>query len=159
MKKNDLFNFLKQDNISTKLVNKEESETIIKKIISIANGDSLHYLWSNYKSNSFIIRKKLSCNLDLYIKALTNIIVYNDIYFIIDKVCFSDSEDNLVIKLSKIELLELLCKFYWEFDEIYILDTDCTDFISINHNFELSLYGDKRLDLCKKTLERIEELP
>lgn len=77
-------------------------------------------------------------------------------YFIIDKVCFSDFNDNLVVKLSKAELVELLYEFYWELDEIYIFDIDFNFFISLNHNFELSLYGNKRLDLCKKTVEKIE---
>lgn len=77
-------------------------------------------------------------------------------YLIIDKVCFSDYDDDLVMRLSKAELVELLYEFYWELDEIYIFDMDCSAFISLNHNFELSLYGNIRLDLCKKTLEKIK---
>ena len=156
MEKRYILDFFKQKNISPRLINKGESEKIIKRMISIANGDKLHYLWSNYKSNSFIIQKKISCNLDLYIKTLHNVIIFNDMYFIIDKVCFSDFNDNLVMKLSKAELVELLYEFYWELDEIYIFDIDFNFFISLNHNFELSLYGNKRLDLCKKTVEKIE---
>lgn len=155
MKKSILFNFLK-NNVSTQLINKNESEKIIRKIIAIANGEKLHYLWSNYKSNSFIIQKKISCNPNLYIKTLNNIIVFNNMYLIIDKVCFSDYDNDLVVKLSKAEIIELLYEFYWELDEIYIFDMDCSVFISLNHNFELSLYGNKRLDLCKKTLEKIK---
>lgn len=155
MKKNNLFDFFKQENISFRLVNKKESEEIISKLISIANGDKLHYLWSNYKSDSFINRTKISCDPDLYIKTLSNIIVFNEMYFIIDKVCFSDFDDDLVIEMSKAELVELLHEFYWELDEIYIFDTDCSIFISLNHNFELSLYGDKRSDICKKVLEKL----
>lgn len=158
MEKNNLFNFFKQKNISIRLVNKKESEEIISKMVSIANGDKLHYLWSNYRSDSFITRKKVSCDPDLYIKTLSNIIFFNDMYFIIDKVCFSDFDDDLVIELSKADLVELLHEFYWELDEIYMFEPDRSVFISINHNFELSLYGDKRSDLCKKALEKLTEI-
>ncbi len=143
MRKSDLFNFLEQKNISAKLIDKDESEIIIKQIVSVADGDNLHYLWSNYKSDSFIVRKKISCDPDIYIKTLAETIVFNDVYFIIDKVCLSDSDDHLVFRLSKSALLELLHEFYWEFDEIYISDTECSMIISLNHNFELSLFGDK----------------
>lgn len=142
MKKSDIFNFIEHKNISSDFINKEESKIIIEQIISIADGENLHYLWSNYKSDSFIIRKKISCDPDIYIKTLTETILFNDVYFIIDKVCFSDSDDHLVFRLSKSALLELLYEFYWEFDEIYISDVECSMIISLNHNFELSLFGD-----------------
>lgn len=68
MKKSDIFNFIEHKNISSDLINKEESKIIIEQIITIADGENLHYLWSNYKSDSFIIRKKISCDPDIYIK-------------------------------------------------------------------------------------------
>ena len=155
MEKSILLNFFKQKNISNVLVNEEESEKIIKKLINIANGDKLHYLWSNYKSNSFIIRQKVSCNLDSYIKTLSDIIVFDNMYFVVDKACLSDFYNDLVFELSKAEIIELMREFYWELDEIYIVDIDCSVFIALNHNFELSLYGDKRLDLCNKILKKL----
>lgn len=158
MEKNNLFNFFKQSNRLIRLVKQKESEEIIRKMISVANGDKLHYLWSNYRADSFIIRKKVSCDPDLYLKTLNNTIVFDDMYFIIDKVCLSDCDDDLVIELSKADLIELLHEFYWDLDEIYMFDPDPSVFISINHNFELSLYGDKGSALCKKILEKIAEI-
>lgn len=155
MEQSILLNFFKQKNISNVLVNKEESEKIIRKLISIANGDKLHYLWSNYKSDFFIIRQKISCNLDSYIKTLSNIIVFDNMYFVVDKACLSDLDNDLVFELSKTEIVELMREFYWELDEIYIVDIDCSVFISLNHNFELSLYGDKSLDLCDRILKKL----
>ncbi|MBR5512410.1 MAG: hypothetical protein IKV85_00305 [Ruminococcus sp.] len=155
MEKGILLNFFKQKNISNVLVNKEESEKIIRKLISIANGDKLHYLWSNYKSDSFITQQKISCNLDSYIKTLSNIIVFDNMYFVVDKACLSDLDNDLVFELSKAEIVELMREFYWELDEIYIVDIDCSVFISLNHNFELSLYGDKSLDLCDRILKKL----
>ena len=155
MEKSILLNFFKQKNISNVLVNKEESEKIIRKLISIANGDKLHYLWSNYKSDSFIIRQKISCNLDSYIKTLSDIVVFDNMYFVVDKACLSDLDNDLVFELSKAEIVELMREFYWELDEIYIVDIDCSVFISLNHNFELSLYGDKSLDLCDRILKKL----
>ncbi|MDE5556583.1 MAG: hypothetical protein K2J32_02640, partial [Ruminococcus sp.] len=64
--------------------------------------------------------------------------------------------DDLVFELSKSEIIKIMYEFYWDLDEIYILDLNFNCFVSVNHNFELSLYGNKKSNLCKKVVEKFK---
>lgn len=139
LRKEEIIKFFEQNNSLVRFLDKDDSEIIIQKIIALTNGDKLHYLWANFKSDSFVNIKKISCDKDIYIKSLVDSIDFNQMYLIVDGVCFIDSIE-LVIEISKKELIELLKVYYWELDEIYILNIQCNRFFSINHNFELSLY-------------------
>ncbi|MBD5160069.1 MAG: hypothetical protein HDT23_07510 [Ruminococcus sp.] len=156
MVKKELFDYLTDNNIKFRLLNENEGKEIIQKIVSIAGGEILHYLWSNYKSDNFIAQKKISCDKDIYIQTLNNVLIFEDMFLIIDKTCINNLKNDIVFELSKPEILKIMYEFYWNLDEIYISDLNFNCFVSVNHNFEISLYGDKKSDLCRKVVKKFK---
>ena len=106
LRKEEIIKFFEQNNSLVRFLDKDDSEIIIQKIIALTNGDKLHYLWANFKSDSFVNIKKISCDKDIYIKSLVDSIDFNQMYLIVDGVCFIDSIE-LVIEISKKEFIEL----------------------------------------------------
>lgn len=52
LRKEEIIKFFEQNNSLVRFLDKDDSEIIIQKIIALTNGDKLHYLWANFKSDS-----------------------------------------------------------------------------------------------------------
>ena len=138
MKYDEFLNFILSFGSSLFLEN--ENMALLKKICSIVDKKTIHYLWSNYNSSKFVIQKKISCNQNEYHFTIEKIFTEDNYLMVIDSCCFTDNDRHIILKLNRSDLIEILTCFYWELDEIYILNNDLDWFIAINHNFEIVFY-------------------
>ena len=71
---------------------------------------------------------------------------YKKVYFIINKNCIDDATEEIVILTDSESVLQILREYYWELDEVCILDENFSWAIAINHNFEIFYLGRKIVD-------------
>lgn len=85
-----------------------------------------------------------------YYLSLLKKIKKEKIYVIIDKECFCDTEEHILIRTDSIAFLKVLCKYYWELNEIYVFDKRCSFLISVNHMFDIQFVGEQICKLFEK---------
>ena len=122
MTTNNLFDFIKYHKIKCLFLNTKEKKAFISKLISLADGKKLHYLWDNFNSESFITQIKISCDPCEYREKLEEILPLGKYILTIDDICFSDTKEPIVIEADGKEIISILTEFYWELDEVYISD-------------------------------------
>ena len=122
------------------LEDEDKENIILNKLCSIADKNTIHYLWSNYNSPQFVTRKKISCNQNEYHSTIEAVFTEENYLMVIDSCCFTDYDKHVILQLGRSDLIGVLTQFYWELDEVYISNNDLEWFIAINHNFEIVFY-------------------
>ncbi len=138
MKYDDLVSFILS--FGRELFLEDENNLIINKLCSIADANDIHYLWSNFNSPQFVVQNKISCNQNEYHGIIEKVFTEENYLMIIDSCCFADCDKHVILQLCRSDLIDILTRFYWELDEVYISNNDLDWFIAINHNFEMVLY-------------------
>lgn len=113
---------------------------LLEKLCLIADKKTIHYLWSNYDSPKYIGQKKICCDQNEYHSTIQEIFTKNNYLMAIDSCCFTDKEKDIILQLSGSDLTDILTRFYWELDEVYIFNNDVDWFIAINHHFDMVFY-------------------
>lgn len=140
MKYDDFLNFILTFGRALFLEDENKKIMILNRLCSIADGNDIHYLWSNFNSPQFVAQKKISCNQNEYHRTIENVFTEENYLMVIDSCCFDDYERHVILQLGRGDLIDILTHFYWELDEVYISDRDLDWFIAINHNFEMVFY-------------------
>ena len=134
-----------------KIIDNHFKEQIIDKMLkTYSNVNDIHYLWSHLKISDKNNKKiKIIADNNYYLSLLKKI-KKEKIYVIIDKECFCDTEEHILIRTDSIAFLKVLCKYYWELDEIYVFDKRCSFLISVNHMFDIQFVGEQICKLFEK---------
>lgn len=140
MKYDDFFKYILSFGRALFIEDTNKNIMILSKLCSIADGNDIHYLWSNYNSPQFVVQNKISCNQNEYHRTIENVFTEGNYLMVIDSCCFTDCDRHVILQLGRNDLIDILTHFYWELDEVYISDSDLDWFIAINHNFEMVLY-------------------
>lgn len=112
---------------------------------------SLHYLWCNVNENLEQIKIKVIPDNRIYY-LLFDLLGdrVNQVFFVIDQEILNEETKDVLLELRFKSLLNLLSKYYWELDEIYIVDPEMHWMISVNHMFEFIFIGEISRQIAKE---------
>lgn len=145
----------------SRILNKDEALLIAKRILDVVSDgsfrtNSIHYLWSNVAPQKCLAKCKIKkCDHNTYAKFLKNLLNNSEYYVIIDDFILEDVDYPACILLPADDLIAILSNFYWDLEELYIFDQTNACFISINHIFEVRLYGDSAIEECRRLCDFI----
>lgn len=111
--------------------------------------NELHYCWSYFESYHRLELKIRPTN-EFYFKMEESLFNTEDmVFFAIDADCIIE---NRLMLIETRKLFQILKKYYWELDEIYISSIKCDWLISVNHMFEFNFIGDELIKRVKEDI-------
>ncbi|MBQ3783296.1 MAG: hypothetical protein II838_07635 [Lachnospiraceae bacterium] len=123
-----------------------DGKRIINKLLELyTDTKDFNYFWGYIKADTIHNTVKIKAD-DVYYSEVQKYIRCQKVYFIINKNCIDDATEEIVILTDSESVLQILREYYWELDEVCILDENFSWAIAINHNFEIFYLGRKIVD-------------
>lgn len=116
-------------------------------LIKFSKANNLHYCWSYFKP-CHRLELKIKPNNEFYLEIEESLFSTKQmVFFAIDAMCITE---NRLILIESRKLFQILKKYYWELDEIYIASIKFDWLISVNHMFEFNFIGDELIKCVKE---------